>query len=449
MYCVRKVNEDYTWIGADSRRLAVFEGVFGVPEGVSYNSYLLLDEKTVLFDTVDAQVIRQFRENLLHTLSGRTLDYIVVHHMEPDHTAELEDLVLRFPEVQILCTAMAKSMIGQFFGHAYDDRIHVCKEGDTLCTGRHTLQFVMAPMVHWPEVMMTYDRTDKLLLSADAFGCFGALNGHLYADEVDFDRDYLDECRRYYTNIVGKYGSQVQAVLQKAAGLEIRMILPLHGFVWRRDLEYILGKHDLWSRYEPEVRGVMIAYASVYGGTENAANVLACRLAEQGVQVKMFDVSVTPAPYVVSDAFKYSHLVFASATYNMGIFVTMEDLLHDIAAHALADRRYALIENGTWSPASGKKMDALLSPLKGWSAVEPVLTVKSALRPDQAAQMQRLADAIAADVKAEQTEEDASGEGKHRYVCKVCGYVYEGDELPADYKCPLCGAGPEYFRQEA
>ena len=287
MYCVRKVNEDYTWIGADSRRLAVFEGVFGVPEGVSYNSYLLLDEKTVLFDTVDAQVIRQFRENLLHKLSGRTLDYIVVHHMEPDHTAELEDLVLRFPEVQILCTAMAKTMIGQFFGHAYDDRIHVCKEGDTLCTGRHTLQFVMAPMVHWPEVMMTYDRTDKLLLSADAFGCFGALNGHLYADEVDFDRDYLDECRRYYTNIVGKYGSQVQAVLQKAAGLEIRMILPLHGFVWRRDLEYILGKHDLWSRYEPEVQGVMIAYASVYGNTENAANILACRLAERGVKVKL------------------------------------------------------------------------------------------------------------------------------------------------------------------
>ena len=449
MYCVRKVNEDYTWIGADSRRLAVFEGVFGVPEGVSYNSYLLLDEKTVLFDTVDAQVIRQFRENLLHTLSGRTLDYIVVHHMEPDHTAELEDLVLRFPEVQILCTAMAKTMIGQFFGHAYDDRIHVCKEGDTLCTGRHTLQFVMAPMVHWPEVMMTYDRTDKLLLSADAFGCFGALNGHLYADEVDFDRDYLHECRRYYTNIVGKYGSQVQAVLQKAAGLEIRMILPLHGFVWRRDLEYILGKHDLWSRYEPEERGVLIAYASVYGNTENAANVLACRLAEKGIKVKMFDASVTPASYIVSAAFQYSHLVFASTTYNMGIFVTMEQLLHDIAAHALADRRYALIENGSWSPVSGKKMQALLSPLQGWSEVEPVLTVKSALRPDQEAQMERLADAIAADVLAEKAAEDASGEAKHRYVCKVCGYVYEGDELPADYKCPLCGAGAEYFRQEA
>lgn len=296
---------------------------------------------------------------------------------------------------------------------------------------------------------MTYDETDRLLLTADAFGCFGALNGRLFADEVDFDRDYLDEARRYYTNIVGKYGPQVQAVLKKAAALDIEMLLPLHGFVWREELGYLLGKYDLWSRYEPEVRGVMIAYASVYGGTENAANVLACRLAEKGVRVKMFDASVTPASYIVSAAFQYSHLVFASTTYNMGIFVTMEQLLHDIAAHALASRRYALIENGSWSPASGRKMQTLLAPLPGWSEVEPVLTVKSALRPDQAAQMERLADTLAADVLAEKAEEDASGEAKHRYVCKVCGYVYEGDELPADYKCPLCGAGAEYFRQEA
>ena len=401
MYCVRKVNEDYTWIGADSRRLAVFEGVFGVPEGVSYNSYLLLDEKTVLFDTVDAQVIRQFRENLLHTLSGRTLDYIVVHHMEPDHTAELEDLVLRFPEVQILCTAMAKTMIGQFFGHAYDDRIHVCKEGDTLCTGRHTFTFLMAPMVHWPEVMLTYDATDKLLLSADAFGCFGALNGHLYADEVDFDRDYLDECRRYYTNIVGKYGSQVQAVLQKAAGLEIRMILPLHGFVWRRDLEYILGKHDLWSRYEPEVQGVMIAYASVYGNTENAANILACRLAEQGIRVKMYDVSVTPSSYVVSDAFRYSHLVFAAPTYNGGVFITMDELLRDIASHGLQNRRFALLENGTWAPVTARQMAALIEPLKGWQQVGAPVTIRSAAHEAQMQAIEQLAAAISGDISGE------------------------------------------------
>ena len=449
MYCTRKINDDYTWVGADCRRLALFEGVFGVPDGISFNSYLLTDEKTVLFDTADSAVRRTFRENLTHALAGRELDYIVVHHMEPDHAAELAELAGNYPEAQLLCSGMAKTMVGQFFGPELAGRITVIKEGETLCTGRHTLRFVAAPMVHWPEVMMTYDETDRLLLTADAFGCFGALNGALFADEVDFDRDYLDEARRYYTNIVGKYGPQVQAVLKKAAALDIEMLLPLHGFVWRENLGYFLGEYDLWSRYEPEVRGVMIAYASVYGGTENAANVLACRLAEKGIKVKMFDASVTPASYIVSAAFQYSHLVFASTTYNMGIFVTMEQLLHDIAAHALADRRYALIENGSWSPVSGKKMQALLSPLQGWSEVEPVLTVKSALRPDQEAQMERLADAIAADVLAEKAAEDASGEAKHRYVCKVCGYVYEGDELPADYKCPLCGAGAEYFRQEA
>ena len=449
MYCTRKVNDDYTWVGADCRRLALFEGVFGVPDGISFNSYLLTDEKTVLFDTADSAVRRTFRENLTHALAGRELDYIVVHHMEPDHAAELAELAEDYPKAQILCSAMAKTMVGQFFGPETAGRITVIKEGETLCTGRHTLRFVAAPMVHWPEVMMTYDETDRLLLTADAFGCFGALNGALFADEVDFDRDYLDEARRYYTNILGKYGPQVQAVLKKAAALDIEMLLPLHGFVWREELGYLLGKYDLWSRYEPEVRGVMIAYASVYGGTENAANVLACRLAEKGVRVKMFDASVTPASYIVSAAFQYSHLVFASTTYNMGIFVTMEQLLQDIAAHALASRRYALIENGSWSPASGRKMQTLLAPLPGWSEVEPVLTVKSALRPDQAAQMERLADNLAADVLAEKAEEDASGEAKHRYVCKVCGYVYEGDELPADYKCPLCGAGAEYFRQEA
>ena len=449
MYCTRKVNDDYTWVGADCRRLALFEGVFGVPDGISFNSYLLTDEKTVLFDTADSAVRRTFRENLTHALAGRQLDYIVVHHMEPDHAAELAELAAAYPHAQILCSAMAKTMVGQFFGPELAPRITVIKEGETLSTGRHTLRFVAAPMVHWPEVMMTYDETDRLLLTADAFGCFGALNGALFADEVDFDRDYLDEARRYYTNIVGKYGPQVQAVLKKAEALDIEMLLPLHGFVWREDLGYFLGKYDLWSRYEPEVRGVMIAYASVYGGTENAANVLACLLAERGVRVKMFDASVTPASYIVSDAFKYSHLVFASTTYNMGIFVTMEQLLHDIAAHQLADRRYALMENGSWSPVSGKKMQALLEPLKGWSEIEPPLTVKSALRPDQAAQLERLADAIAADVLAEKAEESASGEAKHRYVCKVCGYVYEGDTLPEDYKCPLCDAGAAYFREEA
>ena len=446
MYCTRKVNDDYTWVGADCRRLALFEGVFGVPDGISFNSYLLTDEKTVLFDGVDSVVRRTFRENLAHALAGRELDYIVVHHMEPDHAAELADLAKDYPKAQFMCSAMAKTMVGQFFGPEVAGRITVIKEGDTLCTGRHTLRFVAAPMVHWPEVMMTYDETDKLLLSADAFGCFGALNGHLFADEVDFDRDCLDECRRYYTNIVGKYGPQVKAVLDKAAKLDIAMLLPLHGFVWRKDLDYILHKHLLWSTYQPEVRGVLIAYASIYGDTESAANILACRLAEQGVPVTMRDTSVVPLSSIVSDAFKYSHIVLASATYNMGVFICMEQLLHDLAAHKLVNRRYAILENGSWSPAAGKGMEQIIEPLH-WEKVSDTLTVKSALRPDQVLQLDTLADLLAKDVsRAEEKEEKPAG-GK-RYVCKVCGYVYEGDTLPEDYKCPLCGAGPQYFAEQ-
>ena len=448
MYCIRKVNDDYTWVGADCRRLALFEGVFGVPDGVSFNSYLLMDDKTVLFDTVDSAVRTTFRENVAHVLNGRAPDYLVVHHMEPDHAAEMADLARQYPDMAILCSAAAKNMIAQFFDAELAGRITVVKEGDTLCTGRHTLRFIAAPMVHWPEVLMTYDETDKLLLSADAFGSFGALNGTLFADEVDFDRDYLDEARRYYTNIVGKYGSQVQAVLKKAAELDIAMLLPLHGFVWRKELGYLLHKYDLWSRYEPEERGVLIAYASVYGNTENAANILACRLSERGVRVQMFDTSVTPTSYILSAAFRYSHLVFAATTYNAGVFITMEELLHDIAAHNLQNRRVVLLENGSWAPASGKEMQKILQPLKGWQQMEDTFTIRSALREDQTMQLERLAATLAADVQAAAPAEEKP-EGQHRYVCKVCGYVYEGDSLPEDYKCPLCGAGAEYFKQES
>ena len=399
MYCTRKVNDDYTWVGADCRRLALFEGVFGVPDGVSFNSYLLLDDKTVLFDTVDSAVRTTFRENVAHVLNGRAPDYLVVHHMEPDHAAEMADLARQYPDMGILCSAAAKNMIAQFFDAELAGRVTVVKEGDTLCTGRHTLRFIAAPMVHWPEVLMTYDETDKLLLTADAFGTFGALNGALFADEVNFDRDYLNEARRYYTNIVGKYGTQVQAVLKKAAGLDIQMLLPLHGFVWRQDLGYILGKYDLWSRYEPEQRGVVIAYASVYGGTENAANILACRLREQGVQVEMFDTSVTPASYILAAAFRFSHVVLAAPTYNGGVFVTMENLLHDLTAHGLKGRRAAYIENGSWAPTSARGMQKLLEPLN-WETAADTVTLRSALRQGQQEDLERMAAQLAESVKA-------------------------------------------------
>ena len=398
MHCTRKVTADLSWIGADDRRLACFEGVYGVPDGVSYNAYLLSDEKTVLFDTVDKAVSRTFFENLAYALDGRKLDYLVVSHMEPDHAATIEELTLRHPELTIICNDKIKTMLGQFFSLSDTLKYHIVSEGETLCTGRHEFTFVMAPMVHWPEVMMTYDLTDKMLFSADAFGTFGALNGHLFADEVDFFSDYVDEARRYYTNIVGKYGAQVQAVLKKAAGLELNYVCPLHGFVWRSHFGDFLDKYLKWSSYTPEENGVLIAYASVYGHTENTVNILACKLVERGVKVKVYDTSVTAASYILSDAFRYSHLVFASTTYNAGIFVTMENLVHDIANHNLQGRKIALLENGSWAATSGKLMRDILSKLRGTQLIGSTVSLKSDITEAQLCELDALADEIAADI---------------------------------------------------
>ena len=395
MYCTRKVTDDLIWVGADDRRLPFFEGVYGVPDGVSYNSYLLLDEKTVLFDTVDKAVYSVFLENLAHELGGRPLDYLVVHHMEPDHAATLELVLQRYPEATVICNAKIKTMLAQFFPMDLSGRVQLVKEGDSFSSGRHSFTFVMAPMVHWPEVMMTYDTTAKTLFTADAFGTFGALNGRLFADEVDFFSEYVDEARRYYTNIVGKYGPQVQAVLKKAAKLDIDYVCPLHGFVWRSHFGDYLEKYLLWSSYVPEEKSVLIAYASVYGHTENAANILAARLCEKGVKVRMYDTSVTPASYIVSDAFRCSHLVFAATTYNAGVFVTMENLLHDIAAHNLQNRKVALIENGSWAATSGKVMGEILSSLKGFEFYDQKISLKSALNEGQMDEIEALAQTLA------------------------------------------------------
>lgn len=399
MHCTRKVTSDLTWVGADDRRLSCFEGVYGVPDGVSYNSYLLQDEKTVLFDTCDKAVFEVFLENVDYALEGRKLDYLVIDHMEPDHAATVELLVRCHPGVKIVCNAKIQKMLTQFFNYDFSSDILLVKEGDTLSTGRHELTFVMAPMVHWPEVMFTYDKTDGILFSADAFGTFGALNGRLFADETDFFNDDLNEARRYYTNIVGKYGQQVQMALKKAAGLDIKLVCPLHGYVWRQDFGRYLEKYQLWSTYEPEEKGVLIAYASVYGHTANAANILACKLCDRGIKVKMYDTSVTPASYILSDSFKYSHLVFASTTYNNGIFVNMEDLLHDIVNHNLQNRKVAIIENGSWAPASGKLMREEISKMKNMEIIGDGIKLLSALKEDQLSQIDALADAIAESIR--------------------------------------------------
>ena len=398
MYCTKKITDDLIWVGANDRRLAMFEGVYSVPNGVSYNSYLLLDDTTVLFDTVDKAVGGVFFQNVEHALGGRNLDFVVIQHMEPDHSATLGELLLRYPDVNVVCNQKILDMITQFFNLDLSKKAFVVKEGTTLNTGHHTLRFFMAPMVHWPEVMVTYDETTGTLFSADAFGTFGALNGAIFADEVDFANDYMSEARRYYCNIVGKYGNQVQALLKKLHAVDLKMICPLHGFVWRRNLEDFFDKYVKWSTYTPEDTGVMIAYASVYGNTENTAEIISSRLRDRGINTVMYDVSVTPASEIIAAAFRWSHLLFASTTYNAGIFVSMEELLHDLAAHNIQNRTVAFVENGSWAPTSGKLMKDIIGSCSDMTILDETLTLKSSLKPEQEAQIDALVEAISATI---------------------------------------------------
>lgn len=400
MYCIRNVTEDLFWIGANDHRLALFENVHPIPNGVSYNSYVLLDEKTVLFDTVDWAVCRQFLENLEHVLNGRPLDYIVVNHFEPDHGASLEEVILRHPEATIICSTKAVNIIKQF-NIAVNKDFDTVKEGDTRCFGKHTVAFVEAPMVHWPEVMVTFDTTNGVLFSADAFGSFGALDGKLFNDEVNFDRDWIDDARRYYTNIVGKYGVFVQKLLTKASGFDIKMICPLHGPVWRNNLEYFIDKHDKWSKYEPEEKGVLIAYASMYGNTEAAAQCLAAKLVEKGcTNVKVYDVSNTHVSQLISESFKLSNIVLASVTYNTGLFPAMLDYLEDMKALEVQNRTIALMENGSWGPRAASHMTNFINNnLKNMTLLEPKVTIKSAGKDSDVQNIDALADAIIESIK--------------------------------------------------
>lgn len=395
MHSVRKVTEDIYWVGGNDRRLALFENIFPINRGVSYNAYLLMDEKTVLLDTADKAISEQFFENVEHVLAGKPLDYLVVNHMEPDHCALIGDLVRRYPDVQIIGNAKTFQMMGQFFDFDIEGRKIEVKEGDTFECGSHTLHFVMAPMVHWPEAMVTYDAKEKILFSADGFGSFGALPGNIFNDELNFDRDWLDDARLYYTNIVGKYGVQVQALLKKAAGLDIQMICPLHGPIWRSDLGYILDKYNKWSSYEPEDKAVVIAYASMYGNTENAANVLAGKLADAGVRnIAVYDVSNTHVSELISEIFRASHLVLAAPTYNGAIYPVMENLLTDMKALNVQKRTVAFMENGTWASTAAKQMRGKMEELKDMTLLDTQVSVKSALKEAQEEQMDALCQAI-------------------------------------------------------
>ena len=398
MYCVRNVTEDLYWIGANDHRLSLFENIHPIPEGVSYNAYVLMDEKTVLFDTIDWSSCRQFLENLEHVLDGRPLDYMVINHMEPDHGASIEEVLLRYPNVTIISTEKAFMLMRQFDFHVDGHTLDEVKEGDTRCFGKHTVTFVAAPMVHWPEAMVTFDVTDGVLFAADAFGSFGALDGKLFNDEVNFDRDWIDHARRYYTNIVGKYGPHVQLLLKKAAGIvnDIKYICPLHGPVWRSDFGYLLDKYQHWSTYEPEEKGVMIAYASMYGNTEAAAQALAAKLCEKGMtNVVMYDVSNTHVSYLISETFRLSHIVLASVTYNLGIYPVMHNYLMDMKALNLQKRTFAIVENGSWACKSGDLMEKFIhDEMKNMTVLSSRLSLASTLKAEKANELDVLADAI-------------------------------------------------------
>ncbi len=400
MYCIRKITDDITYIGGSDRRLALFENVYPIPNGVSYNAYFIDDEKNAVLDTVDKSVSALFFENIAHILGSRTLDYVIVNHMEPDHAATLEELVLRYPQVKIVCNAKSAAMMKQFFSFDADAHTVLVKEGDTLSLGKHTLSFYMAPMVHWPEVMVTYDETEKVLFSADAFGTFGALNGNIFADELPNNTADFSEARRYYTNIVGKYGAQTLALLKKAAGLDMHLLCPLHGPVWRKDIAVFVEKYLTWGAYAPEQKGVLIVYGSVYGGTQNAAEILAAKLSEKGVPAVLYDASVTHTSYLVSEAFRYSHLVFAAATYNNDIFTPVETLLTDLKAHALRNRTVGLIQNGSWAPQSGKKMREILESMQNMTVLPETVTVRSTVKEESLTEIDALCGALIASLRA-------------------------------------------------
>ena len=395
MQNTRKVTDDIVWVGCNDRRLTLFENLFPIPRGVSYNSYLVMDEKVTLLDTVDVCALQQFMENIDYVLDGKEIDYLIVQHMEPDHGAGIQEMMRRFPNMKIVANAKTIQMIGQFFDLPQEDRVVLVKEGDTLTTGTHTFRFVMAPMVHWPEVMVTYEESEKVLFSADAFGTFGALNGNIFSDELEFDKEWLADTRRYYANIVGKYGMQTQALLKKAAGLDIQLICSLHGPIWRENLSYIIDKYDKWSKYEPEDKEVVMIYGSVYGHTEQAVDALAGKLAEKGIRhIAVYDVSKTHVSELIAEIFRASHIVIACATYNGGIYPPMENLLNDMKALSVQKRTVALMDNGTWAPTAGKQIVKKLEEMKEMELLTQQLSIKSLLKNDREAELDAFAQQI-------------------------------------------------------
>ena len=386
------ITNDIKYVGVNDHEIDLFEGQFTVPNGMAYNSYVITDEKTAVMDTVDARFTAEWLGNIESVLGGRKPDYLVVQHMEPDHSANIVNFLTAYPEATVIANSKTLTMMKNFFDYDFDGKVQLVEDGSSISLGRHELTFVFAPMVHWPEVMFTYDKGDKVLFTADGFGKFGA---------IDVDEEWDCEARRYYFGIVGKYGAQVQSVLKKAAALDINIICPLHGPVWRKDLGWFIEKYDTWSRYAPETQGVLIVYASMYGNTENAAQALAASLCDKGMsKVAMYDVSSTHVSQLISEAFKYSHIVLASVTYNLGIYPAMHDFLMDMKALNLQNRTFAIIENGSWAVKSGDLMQKFVNDeLKNMTVLNERLSLASSMGTDKRTELEALADAILESMK--------------------------------------------------
>ncbi len=382
------ISDKIKYIGVDDTTIDLFESQYAVPDGVSYNSYVILDDKTAIMDTVDKRGMKDWENNLLNALDGRNADYVIIQHMEPDHAGSLARLIELFPEITVVGNAKTFVMINQFFENINIKNSLTVKEGDTLNLGSHTLTFVMAPMVHWPEVMVTYESSEKVLFSADGFGKFGALS-------LTENADWACEARRYYFNIVGKYGAPVQTLLKKASALDIKTICPLHGPVLSDNLGYYLDLYNTWSSYQPESKGVFIAYASIHGNTAYAAEQFAEMLRNKGVDnVVITDLSRCDIAEAVEDAFRYDRMVLAAASYDAGVFPIMQDFLHHLQAKAFQNRTVGLIENGSWAPTAAKTMRNILETMKNITIVEPVVTIKSVLKATDIPALEQLADAI-------------------------------------------------------
>lgn len=378
------ITEQVKYIGVDDTTIDLFESQYVVPEGVSYNSYLILDEKVAVMDTVDKREMEAWEKNLLQELNGRTVDYLVIHHLEPDHAGSIARLVELFPEITLVGNAKTFAMLPQFFDFPMDEKTLTVKEGDTLSLGEHELSFVMAPMVHWPEVMVSYDSKDKILFSADGFGKFGAL-------ELTQNDDWACEARRYYFNIVGKYGAPVQSLLKKAAGLDIAYICPLHGPILSENLPYYIGMYDTWSSYQPENKGVLVAYASIHGNTAKVAETVAKMLRDRGEEkVVVSDLAREDMAEVIEDAFRYDRMILAAASYDGGVFPCMQDFLLHLQSKAYQNRKVALIENGSWAPSAGKVMKSLLETMKNIDLVEEMVTIRSTMKEADKSNLEKL-----------------------------------------------------------